>query len=209
MSNPITRDIHLLPEIIARFSTVLANAGCAGWAWVGHAERWFDGRVRTATRAVAVSMLLALIAGSTVARSADMDLLGGASATSHGRLTPAVAVDWLGNPWQWKNMAVQPDIGLTYVAGRRDQSDGLHRSALVVAAGVRFPELWHQLFFSFQVGVAAPHTPALSSTHQFVSSLGWSDHNFVIIMRHISDASTRAPNLGETMLLAGVRLQIE
>lgn len=74
----------------------------------------------------------------------------------------------------------------------------------MAAAGIRLPEIWHHLFFSFQVGAATPRTPALSSTQQFVSSLGWSHHGVVILVRHISNGSTRKPNLGETMLLVGV-----
>lgn len=78
----------------------------------------------------------------------------------------------------------------------------------MAAVGVRFPELPHHLFFSFQLGAAAPETPALSSTQQFVSSLGWSGHGIVVLVRHISNGSTRKPNLGETMLLVGADFKI-
>ncbi|MEO7065444.1 MAG: hypothetical protein ABI114_00915, partial [Rhodanobacter sp.] len=80
------------------------------------------------------------------------------------------------------------------------------RAAWVAAVGVRFPEISHHVFFSFQVGAEMPQTPALSSTQQFISSLGWSHHNVAIELRHISNGSTRTPNLGETMLLVGVAL---
>ncbi len=138
-----------------------------------------------------------------------MELLGGKSITSQGRTTSVVEGEWLGKARQWKGIVFQPDIGLTYVAARHHQrSRDFSRGAGVGAVGVRFPELPYHLFFSFQLGVAGPETPALSSAQQFVSSLGWADDNTVLLVRHISNASTRKPNLGETMLLFGVEFKI-
>jgi hypothetical protein len=138
------------------------------------------------------------------AKAASIDLTAGASVTSGERSTPVAALDVLGATRRWKGIAVQPDVGLSYVSARQHQGANFDRGAWVAAAGIRLPELWHHMFFSFQVGAATPRTPALSSTQQFVSSLGWSHHGFVILVRHISNGSTRKPNLGETMLLAGV-----
>ncbi len=165
------------------------------------------GRVAGCLRMLALAW--PLLAASGVARSADIALLGGRSVTSHGRPTHVVAAEWLGKTRQWKGIAVQPDIGLTYVSARHhQQSRDLSRGAAVAAVGVRFPELPHHLFFSFQLGAAGPETPALSSAQQFVSSLGWSDHGIVVLVRHISNGSTRKPNLGETMLLVGADFKI-
>jgi len=150
-----------------------------------------------------------LLVASGAARSADIELLSGRSVTSHGRPTPIVAAEWLGKTRQWKGMTVQSDVGLTYVSARHHQQSGdFSRGAAVAAVGVRFPELPYHLFFSFQLGATAPETPALSSTQQFVSSLGWSHDNYVILVRHISNGSTRKPNLGETMLLVGADFKI-
>ncbi len=162
--------------------------------------------VGSAYRIFATYLFLALFAASGAARSADIDLMAGDSVTSGQRSTPVVAGGWTGEIRQWQGIAFQPELGLTYVASRRHQGADFGRGAWVAAAGVRFPEITHHLFFSFQVGVAAPQTPALSSTQQFVSSLGWSHRHVVIELRHISNGSTRAPNLGETMLLAGIVL---
>lgn len=75
-----------------------------------------------------------------------------------------------------------------------------------MGVGVRFFEILHHVLFNFQVGAAIPQTPALSSTQQFVSSLGGVHRNVVIKLRHVPNGSTRARNLGETMLLLGVAL---
>jgi hypothetical protein len=138
------------------------------------------------------------------ARAASIDLTAGASVTSGQRSTSVAALDVLGTRHRWKGIAVQPDIGLSYVSARQHQGTDFDRGVWVAAAGIRLPELWHHMFFSFQVGAATPRTPALSSTQQFVSSLGWSHRGFVLLVRHISNGSTRKPNLGETMLLVGV-----
>jgi hypothetical protein len=75
-----------------------------------------------------------------------------------------------------------------------------------VGVRVRFSEILHHVLFSFQVGAAMLQTPALSSTQQFVSSLGGFHRNVVIKLRHVPNGSTRARNLGETTLLLGVAL---
>lgn len=80
----------------------------------------------------------------------------------------------------------------------------LDRTVWVAAAGARIPHLWKHLFFSFQVAAATPHTGALSSTPQFVSSLGWQQDHVVVMLRHISNGSTHEPNYGESMLLLGI-----
>ena len=134
--------------------------------------------------------------------------MGGDSVTSGQRSTPVAAADWVGGNRQWEGITFQPDVGLTYVASRRHQGADFGQGAWVAAAGVRFSEISHHVFFSFQVGAAAPQTPALSSTQQFVSTLGWSHYGLVVLVRHISDGSTRKPNLGETMLLVGVNLKM-
>lgn len=164
---------------------------------VGFAHRIFAGY-----------LFLALLVASGATRSADVELMAGDSVTSSQRSTPVAAGNWAGEIRQWRGIAFQPELGLTYVASRQHQGADFGRGAWVAAVGVRFPEITHHMFFSFQVGAAAPQTPALSSTQQFVSSLGWSCRHVVIELRHISNGRTRAPNLGETMLLVGIVLPV-
>ena len=161
-------------------------------------------RPRACLRRALLTLVLGTSAGA--ARAASLDLAAGASFTSGQRSTAVAAVDILGTPHQWKGIALQSDAGLSYVAARQHQEHAFGRGAWVAAAGIRLPELWHHTFFSFQIAAATPRTPALSSTQQFVSSLGWTNHGMVVLVRHISNGSTRKPNLGETMVLAGVNL---
>ena len=46
------------------------------------------------------------------------------------------------------------------------------------------------------------HTDALSGNPQFVSTVGWRWDRFALLARHISNASIKQPNDGETMLMA-------
>src|SRR6185437_6042581 len=52
-------------------------------------------------------------------------------------------------------------------------------------------------------------TDALSSRFEFMTSAGWQNDRFVVMLRHISNAHLigGGKNLGETMLLAGVKFQ--
>lgn len=49
------------------------------------------------------------------------------------------------------------------------------------------------------------HTDALSGDPQFVSTIGWRWERFSVLARHISNASIRQPNDGETMVVAAWR----
>ncbi|MDE2085609.1 MAG: hypothetical protein KGK06_09055 [Xanthomonadaceae bacterium] len=207
MSNPILGD-SLAPVERVPPTALFAGDSLQNGKWPGQDQRRSGRITRISRRSRGIALLLTLFVFNGVARSADISLLVGDSVTSHRRTTPAAAADWLGKSWQWGGIKIQPDVGLTYVSARSHQGNDFDRDSWVGAAGVRFPTLWHHLFFSFQLGAAARQTPALSSTQQFISSLGWRQHGLAILVRHISNGSTRKPNLGETMLLAGVDLKL-
>lgn len=167
------------------------------------------GRTQTLSRLIVRFLfLLVLAVFARMASAASIDLTAGGSVTSARRSTTVAALDLLGATHRWRGITVQSDVGLSYVAARQHQGPTFDRGAWVAAAGIRLPELWKHMFFSFQLGAATPRTPALSSTQQFVSSVGWAHHGFVIMLRHISNGSTRKPNLGETMVLAGLVLNL-
>ncbi len=208
MLYPIIGDVSVPVRVAARSPIPFSGIYPGSQQQAGQAERRRARVVRIAGGVRTIWLALAFLAVSGVARSADIDLMSGGSVTSHGRNAHIVAADWLGKTQRWKNLAIQPDVGLTYVSARHHQGADFSRDAAVAAVGVRLPDLWHHLFFSFQVGAAAPQTPALSSTQQFVSTLGWSRHGLVVLVRHISNGSTRKPNLGETMLLVGMDLKV-
>lgn len=144
------------------------------------------------------------IATALPVRAADPLIAVGASMTTGSRFAPALALDVAGDvhdlgSWHW-----QPLVGVTAINRRSDRADDLNHRVAVAAFGARLTDLPHHLYFSFQFGLAAGRTDAISSGEQFVSTLGWQHQDFVLQVRHISNGKFfRGRNLGETMLMAG------
>lgn len=96
------------------------------------------------------------------------------------------------------------------VARYRHARYGTRDDIWLAAAGARFRlgtegDWYHPLYFSFQAALHTGRTQALSSSYEFVSTLGWQWRRFNVGIRHISNAKLHEPNRGETMALVGVR----
>ncbi|BFI94530.1 MAG: hypothetical protein RSP_00400 [Rhodanobacter sp.] len=81
------------------------------------------------------------------------------------------------------------------------------------AAGVRLhfadQNAWYRpLFFSFQPALHGGRTLALSSSYEFVSTLGWQEKHWSFEIRHVSNGDLHLPNRGETMALVGLGFNI-
>ncbi|WP_113065529.1 lipid A 3-O-deacylase [Oleiagrimonas sp. MCCC 1A03011] len=139
--------------------------------------------------------------GTTVAISV------GRSATSGHRWTNVGFVDITTSTHDFHGVHWKPAYALGWIDGRSMHTERLDHNVVVGAAGVRLVDWWRGAFFSFQLGVAGGRTDALSSSEQFVSSLGWQGHRWQIMLRHISNGDFfGGKNLGETMVLVGIRL---
>ncbi len=157
------------------------------------------------SRSLAAGVVLASGLATGQAHAAGYSISGGASVTASRDFTPAVSFDINGASRQWGPVTWQPVASIGWV-GARDVRPSLDEDVAVLGAGVRLVDWWKQAFFSFQLGYASERTDALSSHGQFISSLGWEGESFVWTIRHISNANFfGGKNLGETMLLAGVR----
>lgn len=114
-----------------------------------------------------------------------------------------------------------PDASLGWIDGRdlarhrhyhyAHYSYSAHPEAWIGAAGARLrfadENAWYRpLFFSFQPAVHGGRTLALSSSYEFVSTLGWQAKYWSVQIRHISNGDLHVPNRGETMLLLGITL---
>ena len=142
---------------------------------------------------------------SVSSRASDVEWVAGPSWTSGTRSTAATFGEWLGSEHRLSgNLTWQPAVGAGWIGSRNDADSRLHNDVWVGSIGARLPNVWKRLFVSFQIAGATPHTDALCSTLQFVSTIGWQQGHLVLMVRHISNGSTKKPNLGETMLLAGV-----
>jgi hypothetical protein len=173
---------------------------------------------RLALGLLAVSSLMSL--ALPAAAETHVEVQGGRSyMDSHGTNVFFVESVFDAHPMGQSRFTWSPDVSIGYIRGRdiehyRDYSPGTTNDVWVGALGARLhygnDNDWYQpLFFSFQVaGTAGGHTQALSSSYQFVSTLGWQMKNVSFQIRHISNGSFKEPNRGETMALVGIGFDI-
>ncbi len=155
---------------------------------------------------------IALLATATAfpvrnAHATTVSIVAGRSMTSGARWTTTafgnIAFD---RTFTWQDLQFQPVATLGWIKGRHTRVDNLNHNVYVGGAGLRLVNWWDGAFFSFQLGAAGGRTNALSSGVEFISSLGWAGHHLIVMLRHISNGDLfGGENLGETMLLAGVR----
>lgn len=161
-----------------------------------------------------LALCLAVAAGEAVAAAVEVQL--GRSYMDRAGAT-AVFVEGVlsGHPMGTTRFGWAPDVSVGWIDGRDMQRYARARyttsdAIWLVAAGVRLHygmdnDWYHRLFFSFQPTLHTGRTQALSSTCEFVSSLGWQGDRFSFQFRHISNGSLHEPNRGETMALLGMR----
>lgn len=173
-----------------------------------HRMRKFSGW----TRALAATLLVAV---AFPAAAAHVEVQGGRSyMDNYGSdalfVEGVFAESRMGNSrFTWS-----PDVSLGWIDGRdlvhfNGARYGTKDSVTLISAGARFrygdADAWyHSLFFSFQPALQTGRTIALSSSYEFVSSLGWQGRHLSFQLRHISDGGLHGPNRGETMALVGV-----
>jgi hypothetical protein len=139
--------------------------------------------------------------------AADFDVVAGASVTVHNLWTDAEFLDAgasVADDGQvhWSPVATLGHIGAVQTAYHRDRLD---REIWVAGAGVKLSGWWRGAFVSEQLGATSRRDDALSSTWQFVTTLGWQTDRFVAFVRHVSNAKLfGGKNLGETMFMVGV-----
>ena len=138
--------------------------------------------------------------------AADWDVSVGASKTISWRWAGTAFLDVSADTREWSGVHWQPTASVGWIGSRNDRPDHLDHDVLVGGAGVRLVDWWRGAFAGFEVAAVDEQTDALSSTGQFISSLGWQGDHYVVMFRHISNGHIfGGRNLGETMLLAGVR----
>lgn len=150
--------------------------------------------------------MLALLCMSQ-AQAAEFDLMAGGSATVGVRWAPAAFLDvGTSASHEWAGMHWQPVATVGWIGDRDDARDALDHDVAIAGAGVRLVDWWGGAFVGVEAGYVNQRTDALSSHEQFISSLGWRGERLVFMVRHISNANLfGGRNLGETMLLVGVR----
>ena len=167
------------------------------------------------TQAQRLLAAFALAALSAQPAAAEWDIEAGRSyMDSHAATTAFVEGVFDERPIGSSGFSWSPDISLGWIDGRdvaryRKDDPSTKDDIWLLAGGARFhygdaDNWYHPLFFGFQGAVHTGHTQALSSTGEFVSTLGWQGRRFNVQIRHISNAGLHNPNRGETMALVGV-----
>ncbi|WDS36584.1 hypothetical protein [Pseudoxanthomonas sp.] len=146
---------------------------------------------------------------SAPSQAATWTVSAGTSVDQHD-WTPAAALDVWGKPYELGSGRLQwrPVAALTAIAGHEATwRPGSDRNVWIGSGGAAFSLRDSGWFLALQAGAVDRITPGLSSHFQFVSSLGWHGSRLQLQLRHISNGRIGGgPNLGESMLLVGVRL---
>lgn len=154
-----------------------------------------------------VAWAFALLALPLAAAGADYTFTAGPSVTSAGHHTEAVFFSAYGATTEDGHAHFAPIVSAGWMAPHATHEDHLHHTVGLAAAGVRWQSPQRRWFASEQLAAVSQRTEALSSRFEFMTSVGWQHGYFVVMLRHISNAHVLGggKNLGETMLLAGVR----
>lgn len=141
------------------------------------------------------------------AAAAGFDVVAGPSVTSSQRVTGAIFASVYGESPADGRRHVEPVGTFGWVAARDTRNDGLDHNVFLAGGGIRLVTASRHWFLSEQLAATSGRTGALSTRLEFMTSAGWQGGRVIVMLRHVSNANLfgRGANLGETMLLAGVR----
>ena len=149
---------------------------------------------------------LACLIACAPAWAAGFDVVAGPSITSSERTTGAIFASVFGEGPEDNHAHIQPIGTLGWVNARNTRTDDLNHQVFLAGGGVRLVTASHHWFISEQLVATSTRTDALSSPFEFMTSAGWQNGHFTVMLRHVSNAHLfGGKNLGETMLLAGVK----
>jgi hypothetical protein len=156
-----------------------------------------DNRPRRSGARPLVAVLLLAAAAPALAQ---VETALGVSLTRNNESTPVATLTWLP---AWRPYGERGELrweaGVTHVRPRENTSYNLNDLVTVVHGGARY-ERDNGFTAGFGLGAQIGHSDALSGNPQFVSTIGWRWGRFSLLLRHVSNASIREPNDGETML---------
>jgi hypothetical protein len=153
-----------------------------------------------------VAAIVLAVSGPALAQA--FDVAAGPSTTSGTRATSAVFASVFGQPPRDDHGHFAPVATIGWIAGRHTHEDHLNRDEWLAGGGVRYTFADPHWFASEQIVATSARNDALSSRFEFMTSAGWQDGHFIVMVRHVSNGHLigGGRNIGETMLLAGVAL---
>lgn len=152
-------------------------------------------------------LTIALLAATSTAFAQGFDITAGPSITSGERTTAAAFASVFGDQPADGRIHFEPIGTVGWVDAHHTYRENLHHEVFLAAGGVRIVSPSQHWFVSEQLAATSTRTDALSSRFEFMTSAGWEDGHFIVMLRHVSNAHILGggKNLGETMLLAGMR----
>jgi len=165
------------------------------------------------------AVALALLAITLPAAAARLEIQGGRSyMDSYGTNVGFGELILDDRQLGHSNFTWAGDFSLGYINGRdlaryRSTKFGTTDDVKLAAGGVRFQygdddDWYHGFFWSPQVAVLSGKTIALSSTGEFVNTVGYQFKHWSLQVRHISNGGIHDPNRGETMALVGLAFNL-
>lgn len=150
---------------------------------------------------------VAMLVGSPVVHAQSFDVAAGASVTDSERVTGAAFASVFGNSSGKNRIHFEPIGTVGWIAAHRTRKANMHHEVFLGGGGVRILTGDSRWFVSEQLAVTSARTNALSSSLEFMTSAGWQERHFVVKLRHVSNGHLvgHGSNIGESMLLAGVR----
>jgi hypothetical protein len=133
-----------------------------------------------------------------------------------GYSSPSVFFEYVGQEHSIDNGSadIAPDFSLGWIRGRNvaryaNRQYNTLDDIVLGAIGLRLcrgaeDSRWHSFFLSEQVALQTGRTRALSSSYEFVTTLGWQGDRVSLLLRHISNGGTSGANRGETMAMIGI-----
>lgn len=151
--------------------------------------------------------LAALAVLPFTAHAAGFAVAAGPSVTSAERSTAAVFASVFGQQPTDDRFHFEPIGTVGWIGAHHTHSEDLHHEAFLAGGGLRIVLPGGHWFVSEQLAATSRETDALSSRFEFMTSAGWQRGHFVMMLRHVSNGRLigGGKNLGETMLLAGVK----
>ncbi|HEX7349031.1 MAG TPA: hypothetical protein VF264_05225 [Rhodanobacteraceae bacterium] len=153
-------------------------------------------------------LLAALAALSPLAANATgFDAVVGPTVTSGDRTAVAAFGSVFGEAPVDGHFHFEPIGTVGWIGPHHTHREDLHRNVFLAGGGLRIVAPQQHWFVSEQLAATSQETDALSSRFEFMTSLGWQNGHFIAMLRHVSNGRIigHGKNLGETMLLAGVR----
>lgn len=120
-----------------------------------------------------------------------------------GEISHALVGSWTRPIERWQAYDVHSEVVAGWIMGRSDFPHPDDDDIFFAGAGLR--KYWGGFFLGAGVVLLDHTNTLLSSTGQFVTSMGYGRTHWVIAFRHISNANTAGNNDGENLLSLSYR----